>query len=324
MKQVAKPWRPGDFQKGIQILWHTKGTDEEISKQASALLDYVVSTEANSVGITFSLYTDGVTPTKVYMGQETPSPHELALVIAATHERNLRIMLRPVIDEKNIAAERNNAWRGNIEPVNITNWFSSYNEALAPYLRLAQTSSVNEFVIGTELFSLETYTNEWRRTTHFAQQYFSGEISMAVNWDTIRYHPLPVKTIGLDMYPAVDLPDTASTAQLTRALRQWIEGSARKVKQPIVAQEVGIAGIPGAYKNPWYWGSGTADPRHFETQSRWFAASYAAAKEANLMGIYYWMVDSNQQFTREAITSQSAGGFIGRPAETAIRRSFAS
>lgn len=135
---------------------------------------------------------------------------------------------------------------------------------------------------------------------------------------------MPFKALGLDMYPAVDLPDSASVGQLKRALKQWLDRNAKPAHRNIVIQEVGIAGIPGAYRNPWYWGSGKADPDYFGPQERWFRAAYLAAKASDMKGIYYWMVDSNQEFTPEALKDLPAGGFIGRPAEDAIRRSFTS
>ncbi len=324
VKKVAKPWKKGAFQKGVQVYWHTGGSDEHVRARATVILDYVVSLGANSVGLTFPLYTDGVTPTRVYAGKETPTPRELSVVIAVAHERGLRVMLRPILDEENIAAEQKGAWRGTIQPPNVEAWFTSYIKALAPYQQLAGQAEVAEFVVGVELFSLERYSGQWKRVKRSTAKYFDGELSFAVNWDAVGRNKMPFKALGLDMYPAVDLPDSASVGRLTRALEQWLDRNAKPAHRNIVIQEVGIAGIPDAYRNPWYWGSGKADSRYFGTQERWFEAAYRASKKSGMKGIYYWMVDSNQEFTREAVKAQSAGGFIGRPAEDAIRRSFTS
>lgn len=324
VKKVMKPWKKGMFEKGVQVYWHTAGSDEYVKERATVILDYVVDLGANSVGLTFPLYTDGATPTRVYAGKETPTPRELSVVITEARERDLRVMLRPILDEANIAAERSGAWRGTIQPHSVEAWFTSYIQALTPYQQLARQAGAAEFVVGVELFSLERYSSQWERVKRSAAKYFDGELSVAVNWDAIGRHRMPYKALGLDMYPAVDLPDTASVGQLTRAIRQWLDRNAKSVHRYIVIQEVGIAGIPDAYRHPWHWGSGEADKRYFGTQERWFEAAYQAARKSGMKGIYYWMVDSNQEFTPEAVKAQSAGGFIGRPAEDAIRRSFTS
>src|SRR5579859_3238664 len=110
--RVVSLWRPGQFQTGIQLYWHTSGTKTQMEQDAARSLNYIVSLGANSVGITFSIFTDGVKPTHVYAGDATPSIKSLSIVLAAAKARGLRVMLRPEIDENNIAAAGNGAWRG--------------------------------------------------------------------------------------------------------------------------------------------------------------------------------------------------------------------
>lgn len=321
--KVEHPWRAGDFQDGVQVLWHPSGTDAQIQVRADAILNYVVGLGANSIGLNFPLYTDGATPTKVSAGDQTPSPHELSLVIQAAHRRGLRVMVRPALDEASIAAGGGGAWRGTIRPPDVGAWFASYRTALTPYLKAAGQAHAEEFVIGVELYSMERYTDQWALTRKTARTWFDGQVSMAVNWDEVGHSALPVDALGLDLYPALQLPDSASAAQVRDAVTTWLKDHTPSVTQPIVAQEVGIAGSSGAYRHPWYWGSGRADPHYFGIQATWFDAVYQAARDSGLKGVYYWMVDSNQRFSPAAVSAQTAGGFVGRPGEAAIRRSFA-
>src|SRR5690348_15954705 len=55
----ALSWQPGRFQTGVQIYWHTNSPASAVTQAASNVLNYVVSLNANSVGISFPIYTDG-------------------------------------------------------------------------------------------------------------------------------------------------------------------------------------------------------------------------------------------------------------------------
>src|SRR5260370_20036346 len=128
----------------------------------------------------------------------------LSIVLAAAKARGLRVMLRPEIDEMNIAATGNGAWRGTIQPSNTATWFASYDQLLAGYARLAQKYAVNELVAGTELFLLQTYTPRWGQLKSVNQAAcYEGIISYAPNWNNPSY--VPFSSLWLDAYPSINL-----------------------------------------------------------------------------------------------------------------------
>ena len=160
--QVKHPWEEGDFQNGIQLYW--RSDSEYTQVDATRILDYVVDLDANAIGISFPIYVDGATPTKLYAGDKTPSVKDLRLVIKEAKTRKLRVMMRPIIDEDNITAEIPTAWRGTIggfAPFDSAVWFSSYRKLLDPYLRLSEQESVDEFVLGSELTDLQS-SDRWQ------------------------------------------------------------------------------------------------------------------------------------------------------------------
>lgn len=314
-------WHPGTFENGVQLYWHTTGSDETVQHAVAQSLDYIVHLGANSVGITFPLYTDGPTPSKVYRGDETPSPEQLRMVIDAAKTRHLRVMVRPLIDETNLMSTPG-AWRGNIKPVRPSDWFASYRALLALYADAAARSGADEFVAGTELFSMQNYADEWQAVIAAISQqaHFTGTVSYSVNWDSDNNDRLPFTTIGLDAYPAIQLGDDATVEQLTDALVAWIDQQPESVRQRLTLQEVGIPAISGMYPHPWYWDSPGAQNLH--VQANWFTAVYRAAKATGLRGVYYWMVDSNADPSRANPITDDSGSFIGRPAEVAIKTNF--
>lgn len=314
-------WHAGMFENGVQLYWHTVGSDEAAQRAAVRSLDYIVSLGANSVGITFPLYTDGSAPSKVYPGDETPSPEQLRMVIDAAKVRHLRVMVRPLIDEANIMSTPG-AWRGNIKPPRPAEWFASYRAMLIRYADAAARSGADEFVAGTELFSMQDYTDEWQAITAAISQqaHFPGIVSYSVNWDSDNNERLPFTAIGLDAYPAIQLGDNATVEQLTDALVAWIDQQPESVRHRLTIQEVGIPAISGMYPHPWYWDSSGVQNLHI--QANWFTAVYRAAKATGLRGVYYWMVDSNADPSRANPITDDSGSFMGRPAEAAIKTNF--
>lgn len=318
----SKQWHPGGMQYGLQVYAHTahgKPADANIA----SILDYVVRRGANSVAYSFPLYTDGMRPTKVYAGAETPTPKVVAHLVSAANARGLRVMVRPIIDEENLRTTKN-GWRGAIRPKSLGGWFTSYEQAVRPYLQAAGTSSADEFVLATELTSLQPQHARWRALAAWAARIFPGTLSYTFNWD-VNDEMLVAKhgAVGIDMYFAVDLGPDATVDQLTSALTQQLQAKPKALRSVMVAQEVGIAGENGAYREPWNWGIASSSQPNPAIQANWFSAACRAVRQSDLKGIYFWMLDSSTDPKQVSPTTEGPAGFVGRPGEKSIERCFA-
>jgi len=316
---VAQPWWPGQFQNGIQIYWHINGPASSLQRTAAQDLNYIVGLGANSVGISFPIYTDGAAPTRVYAGPETPSVDSLSIVLAAAKARKLRVMLRPLIEETNIKTA--GQWRGTIEPPSNTAWFADYDKLLVGYAELAQQYGVEELVAATELSSLQSQTAQWTALSdQIKAAGYAGVMSYAMNWN--QFTAVPFQALGLDAYVPVYLGDDATVAELTDALAAWLNQLTLSVRQASTVQEVGIPALSGAYTHPWLWGASTGVINTI-VQANWFTAACQAAKATQTVGIYYWMLDSNNDNPLQPdVTRQSSTSWVGRPAEQSIKSCF--
>lgn len=312
-------WRPGRFQKGVQVYWHSPDTPDS-ARAAGSILDYIVSLGGNSVGITFPVYTDGYRPTKTYRGEETPSPRQVGSLTRLAKERGLRVMIRPIIDEANIMVV-SGEWRGTLKPRDIHSWFASYLSLLAPYLEVAGVEGADEFVVGTELFSLQSQAREWDDVVKQARSRFNGTISYGANWDAAPPSATTFSSLGLDLYPAVNLGDDATVDQLSAALASFIGRFKQGAHRELTVQEVGIPAVSGMYPHPWLWDA-PGGTTNYEVQSHWFAAACQAAKSTGVQGLYYWMLDSNVDPATVDPAGLPSASFIGRPAETAIKACY--
>ncbi|HTJ69785.1 MAG TPA: hypothetical protein VL551_19770 [Actinospica sp.] len=309
-------------QLGIQVYWHTNGTTTQVESAATKVLDYVVGLGANSVGLTFPIYTDGQHPTKVYgVTGSTPSPATLDLVIKAAQARGLRVMLRPLIDETNLKTSAN-AWRGTIDPPSVSGWFASYRTFLTPYLQLAQQDSVNYFDVGVELVSLDYQSTQWGKFDTYAAGIYHGELDYSDNWTSWQNGGsyAPASNIGVDAYPDTDLTDGASVGKITDTWETWLEHRSSSVLEKTVLQEVGISAAHDAYQHPAAWGSTSTTPKT-SIQVNWFAGACAAAQALQVAGIYFWDVDSYAEPAAGA--TSDTGSFIGR-GDQSIKACFAS
>ena len=319
---AQKRWRPGVEQHGFQVYAHNangKPADANIAN----ILDYAVARGANSVAYSFPIYTDGQRPTRVYTGPETPQPAALARMVAAAHARGLRVMVRPLLDEANLRTP-SGGWRGTIRPPRVAAWFDSYEQALRPFLKGAARAKAAEFVLATELTSLQQYQSRWKAVAISAGELFPSTLSYTFNWDARDSQMVPPDgAVGLDLYFAVDLGPEATVEQLTDSLTKQIMAKPKALRQVMVAQEVGIAAQNGAYREPWNWGDPNLDQLNPAIQVNWFTAACRAVKRADLDGIYYWMLDSSVDPKQVDPKTEGSAGFIGRPGEKAIERCFA-
>jgi len=319
--QILATAKAATAELGVQIFWHGVNDAYSVKTNADRLLDYVVSLGANSVGISFPIYTDGAWPTRVYTtANVTPTAESLAEVVREAKARGLRVMLRPIIDEENITGYAS-AWRGSIEPKNVTAWFASYLETLLPFLAAGQAAGADTFVVGTELDSLVDRTAQWQTLLTAAAGVFKGRLSYADNWgEWATGRPGVAGAVpGLDAYPQLRLSDSATVAQITNAWVSWLQNRPAELTSTVV-QEIGIAATPGAYAHPARWAEEgqTVVP---SIQANWFAGSCAAVKSLHMAGIYFWSLDAWAETAKAA--SYNAGSFIGR-GDAAIQACFAS
>jgi hypothetical protein len=307
---------------GIQVYWNSAGTRAEMAADADRIFNYVVGLGANSVGINFTFYTDGVYPTRVYgVRGSTPSPATIGMVTAIARRHGLRVLVRPLLDEKNIVDSKGD-WRGSIRPPSVIGWFHNYWEFLKPYFAAAQRSGATSFNIGTELDSLAPDKYEWSAFKAAAAKSFTGRLEYAVNYgrwqDAPSYEPVP--DAGVDAWPQLGLGNGATVRELTAAWVRWLHNQPERVLRRTVLQEVGIAAVSGAYREPARTAPSGAT-LDVAIQDKWFAAACAAAKQTSMAGIYFYDVNSTDRPAHAA--SYHPGSFIGR-GDRAIKACFAS
>ncbi|MEY9930243.1 hypothetical protein ABH926_004888 [Catenulispora sp. GP43] len=309
-----------EAQLGVDVYWHTPTDPSGAPSAVAPILNYVIGLHANSVALAFPIFTDGARPTRVYTDPaSTPDPATLGALVAAAKARGLRVTVRPLIDETNISVTPNQ-WRGSIAPVDTGAWFASYRSVLDPYLDAAQSVHADEFVLGAELNSL-IHAPQWQDVYTDAAARFHGELSYADNWDTwvAGVAPPAIPVIGVDAYPPVDLPDSATVDQLTAAWTAWLQHRSAATLAETVIQEVGIPAQPGTYKTPYVSGVSGA-PIDPTIQRNWFAAACQSARSLGMPGLYYWSVDSTDPLNGH---SDSPGSFVGR-GDSAIKECFAN
>jgi hypothetical protein len=322
IRKVSAARRALNASLGIQVFWNSTGNAAEMAADANRIFNYIVGLGGNSVGVNFAFYTDGVYPTRVYgVRGSTPSPATIGMVIASARRHGLRVLVRPLLNEKNIVDSKGD-WRGSIEPPSVSLWFHSYYEFLKPYFAAAQRSGATSFNVGTELDSLAPDKAEWTAFEAAAAKLFTGRLEYAVNYGRWQEDPSyePVPDAGVDAWPQLGLGDSATVRELTAAWVTWLHNQPEPVLRRTVLQEVGIAGVSGAYREPALPAPSGATLRT-TVQDKWFAAACAAVKQTGMAGIYFYDINSTDRPANAA--GYDAGSFVGR-GDGAIKTCFAA
>ncbi|WP_234377123.1 hypothetical protein [Streptomyces sp. TP-A0356] len=324
--KVAKPWKPGAAQWGVQIYWEEekqKRSDAFIEAQAQKQATYLVGLGANSVSLSFPFYTEGRTSDVTKTGPGTPSPERVRRVLKVFEDAGFRTTIRPVMDEASLNPPT--GWRGNIEPASRSAWFRSYQTFLAPYLKVAQDEKANTFVIGTELTSMEGDSG-WDSLVASAEKSFSGEVAYDANWDkyvTGRIN-IPVNHLGIDAYFPVKVPDTAPVSRLVKGWNEWLDRKSTGALPHITLSEAGIGAMDGAYHAPGdFYARRTVNPT---VQANWYKAACQVVQERRMTGVYWWSIwfDDDPNTPPDDKTA-SRLDFAGRTqSEQAIKACFSS
>jgi hypothetical protein len=321
VRTVAAPWQEGMKEYGINVYWENSPADDDevVRAKAARILDYVVGLDANAVALSFPIYTTGITSTVLRTGRATPSPRRVEIAVEEAVRRDLRVSVRPILNEKVLVRDNPKAWRGTIAPGSRTAWFDNYRELLMPYVRAA--AGATTVVVATELNSLEG-DRRWAEVISSIRRDFDGEVAYSANYDSFQRGPVrvPADTVGVDAYIPMELGDDAGVERIAAGWSRWLERHGDD--GPPVLHEVGIAAQDGAYRRPGHWGDGSR-PLNLKVQQRWYDGICRAMHDGGAAGVYWWKVDFDADPATAGRDSPDRLTFIGRPVEESIRRCFA-
>lgn len=324
---VAHVWHAGMPQLGIEVYWtaNTKDTDAVVQAKARRIINYAISLNANSIALTFPFYTFGLSSDAVYADTTTtPSPAHVAIFLAEAAKSHIRVTLRPILNENALVAQNPIAWRGSIEPANLSAWFSSYKNLLMPYVAVAASGHAATFVIGTELQSLEGAPN-WPALIRAVMSVYPGELMYDENFDEFEAHDrnIPLPTFGVDAYPRFQLTDAATVGQLAQAWEGWLGTHTLAVRTRAVLSEVGIDAVAGSYPDPGAWLGTTQSPIDTQIQTNWYTAVCRAVSAEQIGGVYWWEVIFDADPAHPGPFQSDRLTFLGRPAQQVIKDCFA-
>lgn len=303
------------FQGGVIV--YADGTDPALLSNAQRLLDHLVAVKVNSVALVFPLYQSSWTSSDVHADpSKTPSDEFLHGFIAAAHQRDLAVMLRPLIDDTPLMAAGH--WRGQLQPSDPGAWYAAYKTLMVKYAGIAQAEDGEVFDIGTELSSLQNNTPPWLDLIAAVKVVYTGQLTYSNNWGG----PYPAFGSALDFasvdafYP-LSAPHGASVAQLISAWHQWtplLTQMQASLGKPVVLTELGTTSEPDSYRTPydWHHGGGVS----LEAQRRYYAASCQALKPL-VSGMYWWVYYTNW-FDKVQPATDPGYQPVGKPAEQEI------
>jgi hypothetical protein len=294
---------PSTMQLGVDIDAYIY-PGQNVAAAARNDVAYIESLHANAVSISFPFFMDGPGSDAVTAGASTPTPGQLATIVAAAANAGLYVSVRPLLDEASLGVSRV-LW----VPSDPTAWFASYQAFVLPYAAAAQRAHAREFIVGAELTRTDRMP-QWNGLDSALARRFSGTLAYANNWGNLRLAGNGGNVAEtVDAYPPAGPP----------FLQPWVRFDQR-LPPGTVETEVGIAAVGQAWRRPYqqHWSTGRLDPA---VQARWFAAACAAARATHLAGIYFWAIDLGQL---AGPTLAQQGNWAHSAGATAISQCFTS
>jgi hypothetical protein len=251
----------------------------------------------------------------------TPTIADIRALTRLAKADGLRVQYRVLF-----AIDNKDSRDGSINPANLGLWLDSLYRTETKALRLAAKARVPEFVVGSEMASIDN-SPDWTAFFKKADKIYKGALSYAsygghTNSDGGFFSKsrveLPTADFGVTAYPAINLASNASVRALTKAWERYLtKYTDNAVLRSTSIDEIGIPALAGRYRDPWQWDklTGTVDPT---VQANWFKAACRAVTAEHLRGIYFWSFSLNDD---PAAPFASIVGFLGRPKTLAAIKS---
>lgn len=289
--------------------WGTAAYSSSDPYWSVGLQEIQQQTKAHWIEIPVDLSQSSTSSTQVTRNAQTPLPTSVAAGIRSAHAMGFHVFVVPLLsvghgDGSSGGSPGTNlaAWAGSIHfatTQQTEQWFTSYWQALEPYVVAASLSGAEQMSIGTEFELLEDAPAPlWEQFIQRVHAEFPGRLTYDRNWSSLAYgtptwmHDPLLATIGISAYfPLTKTPQrlapTALPALWKVAVRAKIDAFARQLGKPVLLSEIGYRDSADALYQPWM--STTTAPHDPQEQ----AAAYNAAlqnstQDPSIAGIYFW------------------------------------
>lgn len=302
------------------------------SPQARLEVDRIAELGIPWICLVCTVMQDAYYSTRMYRDlKNTPSDDELIEIIDYIHSKNIKVMLRPMI-ECHDGTQRSYITlpEGEIQLGMAfkyrSEWFENYAFLTRHYLRIATQSGCEAYSFDSELNHLVPYTKCWMQIVELARSLYSGHLTSCfirtedfINWlDDKDFWFYSLDSIGTSFYyPATEdgIGTVDSMVDFMKPHAEKMRHFAEKYGKNFYLGECGCCSVENATKLPYYWKNG----KYYDGQQQ---ADYMAAVirlfEAHPWwgGMFWWKWD--QQKVRADFLDDPAGdkGFIiyGKPA----------
>ena len=256
-------------------------------------LKYIKKLGASHVTINVQAVMDTIYSSKLsFSHPEASSFRTLKEVIRQAQTLGLKVIIFPIIW---IKERPNGEWRGQLNPKERSDWWSSYEKWLMDLAMIAQDYRLDYLSIGSELSSLETDSDRWLSLISRIRSVYQGKLTYSANWDHFADVPFwsHLDVIGLTAYyPLIEAGQQASSLKLYErwrlingALVDWL--SNYYPEQKIFFTELGYPSQSGGLSRPWYYLQGK------EIDLKGQAMAFEAFRKAwhnspSLLGVNIW------------------------------------
>jgi hypothetical protein len=286
-----------DWQKGATIMPHTN--TDLASAQVRQSLDDLKATGATYVSFIIPYYQADTNATVINRGGNTPTDETLTTAVQYARSIGLKVSLKMHVETYN------HEWRAYINPSDRDAWFNAYGQILLHYGNLGKAQGIEQIVIGTELISMSsdtenaTNTANWKKLIASLRAVYNGKLTYGANWgdggfteetNQVKFWD-DLDSIGVSAYYWLSPTPDDSVESMTATWEDWNQ---RKIKplndtwnKPVLFTEVGYRSITGAHNHPWdWWSDGEFNEQE---QANTYTALFSYWNNHDYMnGVYMW------------------------------------
>ena len=277
-----------EWQRGVDYTTYDAGSYASSASDSS--LARAAGDGNGSVSIVATQYMQNTRSSSVAPSGATPTDASILHAMQTARSLGLSVTLKPQIDLNS------GDWRGAIQPLSPSTWFTSYEAMIDHYADLARQGGATMLVIGTELKTMSgaAYTGRWEQIVASVRRRFGGRLTYAANWNEYQQVQFwgDLDYIGVDAYYPLSASGSPTATSLLAAWtsRGYVDALAsesRAFGKQVLFTEIGYRSIAGSTAHPNIWDSGGSYDMNEEANA-YQAAFQAFSGRSWFAGMYWW------------------------------------